>query len=100
MIFLKLLLRKEDDLAKATGQLTSGAMFFGMRSYKYVTTTSSEYNNPNTKRLSLRNIQFYKGRGKLHQKDAHLEREAYSVSITFEFQKNRKKIETIAQFQT
>ena len=67
-------------------------MFFDMRSYEYVTTTSSEYNNPNTKILSLRNIPFYTGREKLHQKDAHLEREAYSVSITFKFQKNRQKI--------
>ena len=87
----KILLRKEDDLTKAIGQLASGSMFLGMRPSKYVTTASSEEIKPNTKILSLSNIWLYKRRGKLHQKDAHLEREAYSLSITFKFQKNRKK---------
>ena len=76
MSLLKLVLIKEDDLTKAIGKLASGAMFFGMISHEYVITTLLDYNNPNTKILSLRNIQFYKGRGELHQKDAHLEREA------------------------
>ena len=80
------------------GQLASGAMFFGMISYEYVTTTSSEDNNQNTKILSLRNIQLCGGRKKLHQKDEHLEREAEYVSMTFKFQNNRQK-QTIAQLQ-
>ena len=88
----KILLRKEDYLKRVIGNLASGAMFFGIRSYEYITTTSTEDNNPNTKILSLTNIQFYKGREKLHQKDAHLEREAYSISITVKLHKNRQKI--------
>ena len=44
----KILLRKEDYLKRVIGNLASGAMFFGMRSYEYVTTTSSEDNNKKT----------------------------------------------------
>ena len=65
-------------------------MIFGMTSCKYVATTSPEDNKTKTNILMLSKIQFYKGRGKLHQEESHLEREIDSISITFEFQKNRK----------
>ena len=42
--------------------MASGKMFFGMRSCKYVTTTSSEDNNPKTKILRASKIKFYKVR--------------------------------------
>ena len=86
---------KETEEDRAVGQLTVGAFFFAMRSCEY----SGVSGERRTKLLRLRNIQFYRGRRRMHHNDRSL-LSADSVSITFEFQKNDERDVTIAQHCT
>ena len=75
------------------GQLACGAFFFGMRSCEYLTVTGTR----KTKRLKVRNIRFFKNN--IEVRDTHNPILKYSdtVSITFEFQKNKQKYVTVSQ---
>ena len=73
------------SLNSAIGQLTSGALFYAMRSCEY----SSTEGKPKTKLLTLGNISFYKN-GKPHKSDRQ---NADDVKITFQIQKSGVKNE-------
>ena len=90
-------LRDDDatNLDQAIGELTNGALYFAMRSCEYSTTSEK---NPRTKRLRVRNIQFYNSRGHRIKKKKKFHR-AHRVTITFENQKNGEKMETITRTQ-
>ena len=78
----------------ALSQLVIGAFFFAMRSCEYLKTGRVG----KTKKLTVGNIKFYKGR-RLLDYEGDLEHASF-VSITFVFQKNREKMQTISQRRT
>ena len=78
---------------EALGQLASGAFFFGMRSCEYLTVNGSR----KTKRLKVRNIRFFRNNTEITDKRSAILKFADTVSITFEFQKNKKKNITVSQ---
>ena len=90
-------LRNNDTtiLDQAISELTNGALYFAMRSCEYSTTSEK---NPRTKRLRVRNMQFYNSRGLRIKKKKKFHR-AHRVTITFENQKNGEKMETITRTQ-
>ena len=75
------------------GQLCCGAFFFGMRSCEYLTVTGRR----KTKRLKIRNIRFFRNNKEIKDKQGDLTQFADTVSITFEFQKNKQKMITVSQ---
>ena len=78
------------SLDKAVADLIVGVFFFAIRSCEYCTVKSSEHR---TRRLCLCNIRFFRGQIELsHHADLSL---ADSVAITFEFQKNDVKWDTV-----
>lgn len=79
----------------AIGQLVIGAFFFAMRSCEYSTVSGER----RTKLLSLKSIRFFKDKKLLPHDSPHLHL-ADSVSITFEFQKNDQRDETITMHRT
>ena len=79
---------------QALGQLAFGALFFGMRSCEYLTVSGEERK---TKKLKLRNIRFFKNGVKNLYKLSPILKYSETVSITFEFQKNRQKYITVSQ---
>ena len=82
----------------AVMQLFIGAIFFTMRSCKYLHTCFVE-ESKRTHILCLKNIQFKtNGRGLPHTSQ-NLE-EADIVMITFQFQKNDKKYQRVHMFRT
>ena len=78
---------------EALGQLVSGAFFFGMRSCEFLTVTGRR----KTKRLKIRNIRFFKNNVEIKDKTNRLILYADTVSVTFEFQKNKQKNITVTQ---
>ena len=78
---------------EAMGQLVCGAFFFGMRSCEYLTVSGTR----KTKRLRIRNIRFFKNNLPLTDKRNPILRYADTVSVTFEFQKNKQKNITVSQ---
>ena len=77
--------------------LTIGAFFFAMRSCEYSTVPE----RGRTKLLTIGNVKFYsKRRTELQHSDPDLESFAEFVTITFEDQKNKKKMETRTQQRT
>ena len=77
--------------------LTIGAFFFAMRSCEYSTVKE----RGRTKLLTVANVKFYsKHRSELPHNDPDLESSAEFVTITFEDQKNKKKMETRTQQRT
>jgi hypothetical protein len=90
-------LRKLHQLAisifdKALCKLFIGAFFFAMRSCEYVKVQGPR----KTKLLVLKNIRFFKGNTLIPHSDISLS-SANCVSITFEFQKQEMKNDTITQ---
>lgn len=78
---------RNNELSTAIGQLTTGALFFGMRSCEYSKVTGDR----KTRLLRLKDIRFFKGRQELH-KHANMDlRAATTVTITFRQQKNGQK---------
>ena len=70
------------------GELTTGALFFGMRSCEYLQVNGGR----KTKLLRLKNIRFFIQKRELNKlSDATLLFQATTVTITFEFQKNGDK---------
>ena len=80
-------------LDAALGQLACGAFFFGMRSCEYLTVTGQR----NTKRLTIGNIRFFKHNQEITDKQSAMILFAETVSITFEFQKNKQRNITVTQ---
>lgn len=87
-------------LESAIATLCIGAIFFCMRSCEYTKTPNQE--NRKTKLLCLRNINFYKkgSVAPIDTKSPTIEAEADMVSITFEDQKNREKLETVTNHKS
>ena len=75
------------------GQLATGAFFFGMRSCEYLSVTGHR----KTRQLTVENIRFFKNNTELKEKTNEFILFADTVSITFVFQKNRKKMITVTQ---
>jgi hypothetical protein len=78
---------------EAMGQLACGAFFFGMRSCEYLTVTGLR----KTKRLKVKNVRFFKNNIEIIDKYSPLLQYSDTVSITFEFQKNKQKNITVSQ---
>jgi hypothetical protein len=78
---------------EAMGQLATGAFFFGMRSCEYLTVKGSR----KTKQLTVKEIRFFKNNVELKDKKNSLISYADTVSITFVFQKNKRKMITVTQ---
>ena len=85
----------DTPLDQAIGQLIVGAFFFAMHSCKY----SSVSGKRCTKLLELRNMRFYTNNRELSAASTFLHL-ADCVSITFFFQKNEQRDETITMHQT
>ena len=92
-VFKNLLRDNFTPLTQALGQLACGALFFGMRSCEYLTVTGTR----KTKRLKVRDIRFFKNNLEIQNKTSPMIKFADTISITFRFQKNKKKDITITQ---
>ena len=103
MIIEKMFLSSSSNLTSikhAISQLACGAFFFGMRSCEYSKTSSKE-ESKRTKILVLRNLHFYKD-GKLLDTSYNLSslHTADFVNITFIFQKNQERNESVGMYKT
>ena len=99
-VFNHMIKTASDPLQLAIAQLTIGALFFAMRSCKYSHTNGDKnINNCKTKLLKVRNIKFYSKHKELDIFDQGAINSAKSVIITFKFQKNRTKFQSIKQDQ-
>lgn len=85
------------EVQKAISQLGVGAFFFACRSCEYLKVPQSEQRR--TDILRVRNIKFLLDGVILKHSDPRLEF-ADSVSITFEWQKNDLRFDTVTQFAT
>ena len=88
------------SIKHAISQLACGAFFFGMRSCEYSKTCSKD-ESKRTKILVLRNLRFYRS-GKLL--DTYINRSSLHtadfVNITFIFQKNQERNESVGMYKT
>ena len=82
-------------LGIAIAQLVTLAFFFAMRSCEYSKTSSEEAKR--TKIIRLRNIRFYKNNRLVPHASPNLHN-ADMVNITFEFQKNDERNESVGMF--
>ena len=92
-VFHQLLENKFTPNDEALGQLACGAFFFAMRSCEYLTVQGKR----KTKRLKIANVRFFKSNVEIKDKRNALIKYADTVSITFQFQKNRQKDVTVTQ---
>ena len=83
------------DKEIAMSQLATGAFFFAMRSCEYLSVSGER----RTKLLQLQNIRFFKNNKELKHNDPHLG-SADTVSITFYFQKNDQRDDTVTMWRT
>jgi hypothetical protein len=85
-------LSRNDDgaLNRATHQLARGAFFFAMRSCEYLTVPGER----RTKRLRLGNLKFIRHKRTVRLDDPFLAL-SDTIAITFEFQKNDERDETV-----
>jgi len=86
-----------DNIERAIAELSTGAIYFCMRSCEYLRVPDAE--SKRTKLLCLRNIRFFKDNEEIPHSSKHL-KSADCIAITFEFQKNKEKNETICQDST
>ena len=80
---------------KALAQLATGAFFFAMRSCEYLSVSGAR----RTRLLELQNIRFFKANKELLHNDPRL-CTADTVSITFYFQKNDERDDTVTMWRT
>jgi len=74
------------------GELTTGALFFGIRSCEYLSINGDR----KTKLLHIKNLRFYKQRKEINKSQHATELfQATTISITFESQKNDQKDESV-----
>ena len=98
-----MVLRKMFDLAhtpkdKAIAWILIGAIFFAMRSCKYLRTSSNE-DSKRTRILRKRNFKFKKNGKVLDHSSKDLE-SADMVAITFESQKNQMRNKSVQMYAT
>jgi hypothetical protein len=62
--------------------------------------TRSQQQHEKTKLLCVRNIRFFRDTNEIRRTDPNLTSTANTVQITFEFQKNREKFESVAMRRT
>ena len=87
VVFRKLYNNRINELATAIGQLTVGALFFGMRSCEYSKVTSKR----KTQIIQIKHVRFFNNRREI-KKSAHMDYNIVnSVTITFVKQKNGDK---------
>ena len=86
----------DTSLNRAIGELVVGAFFFAMCSCEYSPVSGKQ----RTKLLELRNIRFYKNNRELSAASTFSNLADCGVSITFFFQKNEQRDETITMHQT
>ena len=84
-------------VAIAIAQLAIGAFFFCMRSCEYSKTCTKE-ESKRTKILRIRNIRFFKNNRLLPHSHPHLHLADY-VNITFEYQKNDERNESVGMYR-
>jgi hypothetical protein len=84
-------------LEQAIAQLDTGAIYFAMRSCEY--NKVPDQKDKRTKILCIKNFRFFKDNVEQHHSSPSLSN-ADCVSITFEFQKNNEKNETVTQERT
>ena len=92
-VFKKLMENTFTPLDEALGQLATGAFFFGMRSCEYLSVRGGR----KTIILVVSGIRFFKNNVEIKNKKDTVTQFADTVSITFIFQKNKKKNVTITQ---
>ena len=89
----------DTELGRAVGQLGTGAFFFACRSCEYLKVSGDENKNRRTKILCLRNIRFFRNCREMSHDNPEL-LNADRVSITFEYQKNDERDDTVTQKRT
>ena len=95
-VFQRMIHNSATPLAEAIGQLTLGALFFGMRSCEYSQITGHR----KTQLLRIKDIKFFRGKREL-PKSRHMNtRKATTVSICFTRQKNDEKEAIISMHST
>ena len=82
------------ELEKAIAILDAGAIYFAMRSCEYLSVPDAK--NKRTKLLCIRNFRFFKNNREINIKSKNIAN-ADCVAITFEFQKNDERNETVTQ---
>ena len=96
-VFREMLKIKATEADLACGQLSTGALFYAMRSCEYIKVSGLERR---TKKIRLEDIRFFQGNQELSHEDHDLRFLAETVSITFRFQKTDERDETITQHRT
>ena len=92
-VFRKLLENNFTPWDEALGQLATAAFFFGMRSCEYLNVEGTR----KTTKLTVNDIRFFKNNIELKDKSNDFILFADTVSITFRFQKNKRKMITVSQ---
>ena len=87
VVFKKLYNNRYNELSTAIGQLTVGALFFGMRSCEY----SKVSGDRKTQIIKLKHVRFFNGNREIKKSAIMDEKEITSVTITFLKQKNGDK---------
>lgn len=95
-VFQKMLGNTATPLAEAIGQVTLGALFFGMRSCEYSQTTGPRKNQL----LRIKDIKFFRGKREIPKSQHMGTRRATTVSICFTRQKNDEKEAIISMHST
>ena len=98
IVFKKIWRNKLSQKNIALSELITGALFFGMRSCEYSTTSGKR----KTKKLEVKDIYFYLGRKEIKKTKGNLHslHSATSVSVTFTLQKNNQRYATITQHRS
>ena len=91
-VFKELLRNTFTPKDEALGQLATGAFFFGCRSCEYLKVEGTR----KTKCLTVENVRFFKNNLEIKNKRNQLIQFADTVSVTFVFQKNKKKMITVS----
>ena len=95
-VFCKLYRSRDTALAAAIGQLTTGALFFGMRSCEYSRVSGER----KTKILQLKHLRFYNNNKEIAKtKDININ-EITKITITFHRQQNGTKEADITMHQS
>jgi len=84
------------EIEKTISQLALGALFFAMRSCEYLHVNKNINKiERKTKLLRVRNFRFFKGHHEIDLSNTEKLHKASTIIITFEFQKNKEKFESV-----
>ena len=96
IIFKTLLQEARTPEELAIAQLSTGALFFAMRSCEYTHTSGDPFGGDRkTKLLRVKNIRFFQDTKEISRNHPQLTSIATIVQLTFEFQKNREKFQSV-----